>query len=265
MRGLPFAKMSPVRESDMSVSVQEPSFGEELQGFCTVGRKAPLRFRHELKHVANEAEADMLAQRLALVLPRDAHAGSGGRYRVTSLYFETPYDKALRQKLEGIDRREKFRLRYYGSDTSLVKLERKIKANGLCAKQSARLDAAQVRMLLSGSHRFLLDCGDPLCVELYAKMQGELLRPRVVVRYEREAFSSPHGNVRVTIDRSLRTSLSAVDFLEPHAGRVPAADGQAVVEVKYDAYLPDVVRMAVQPLARSAAAYSKYALCRRFD
>ena len=57
----------------------------------------------------------MLASRLGKLFPRDGHAGPDGSYRVTSLYFDTPYDTALREKLDGVDRREKFRLRYYGS------------------------------------------------------------------------------------------------------------------------------------------------------
>ena len=38
-----------------------------------------------------------------------------------------------------------------------------------------------------------------------------------------------------------------------------------VLEVKYDAFLPELVRMAVQVPGRQAAACSKYALSRRFD
>ena len=84
-----------------------------------VSEKPVLKYRHELKHLANEAQADMLSKRFVCLFPRDKNAGEHGRYYVTSVYFEDPFDSALRQKIEGIDRREKFRLRYYGSDTSL--------------------------------------------------------------------------------------------------------------------------------------------------
>ena len=59
-----------------------------------------------------------------------------GSYRVTSLYFDTPYDTALREKLDGVDRREKFRLRYYGELPGFLKLEKKFKVDGLCGKRS---------------------------------------------------------------------------------------------------------------------------------
>ena len=86
-----------------------------------------------------------------------------------------------------------------------------------------------------------------------------------MVRYEREAFSYFPGNVRVTIDRGLRTSLNAIDFLTPFSGRVPVTDGAVVVEVKFDEFLPEVVQLALAPLGQQARAYSKYAFCRRLD
>ena len=230
-----------------------------------VANKTSLKFRHELKHLANEAQADMLSQRLACLFPRDKNAGERGRYYVTSVYFDDPYDAALRQKIEGIDKREKFRLRYYGTDTSFIKLERKIKMQGLCSKQSARLTTEEAAQILNGSYDFLLHREEPVCIDFYSKVQGNLLRPCVVVRYEREAFAYKPGNVRVTIDRGLRSSLNVIDFLTPDVGRVPVTDGAVVVEVKYDEFLPEIVQTAVSPLGQQARAYSKYAFCRRLD
>ena len=225
---------------------------------------SPVRWRHEYKHQISHGEDLVLSQRLRTLFPRDAHAGPDGCYRVTSLYFDTPYDTALREKLDGADRREKFRLRYYGSDTGLIRLEKKSKAHGLCAKRSAVLTHAQAKALLSGDISFLLRDGRALCAELYAKMRGDGLRPKAIVQYDREAFVFAPGNVRLTIDRGVRTGLGRLDFL--NAGLLCArALDTAVLEVKYDEFLPDIVRMAVQTHGLRASACSKYAACRRFD
>ncbi len=74
------------------------------------------------------------------------------------------------------------------------------------------------------------------------------------------------GNVRMTLDRNLRTSLEMPGF-PPPGGAVPLKplESLTVLEVKYDAFFPDLVRMAVQTPDRRAGACSKYALCRRFD
>lgn len=221
--------------------------------------------RHELKHQINLREDLVLSQRLRKLFAHDKHAGPDGFYRVTSLYFDTPYDSALREKIDGVNRREKFRLRYYGEDTSFIRLEKKYKINGLCGKRSARMSAKQVKQVLSGDIHFLLDFGDPLFVEFYSKLKGKGLRPKTIVRYDREAFFYAPGNVRVTLDRDIRTGLGCVDFLNPEIFCLRAMEPGTILEVKYGAFLPELVRMAVQVPGRQATACSKYALCRRFD
>ena len=67
--------------------------------------------RHEFKHQISPGEDLVLSQRLRKLFPHDKHGGPEGSYRITSLYFDTPYDSAYREKLDGVDRREKFRLR----------------------------------------------------------------------------------------------------------------------------------------------------------
>lgn len=223
-----------------------------------------MKLRHELKHSISKGEDQILASRLRKLFQHDKNADSHGSYRVSSLYFDTPTDKALRQKIDGVNCREKFRLRHYNGDVSFIRLEKKYKINGLCGKRSAKVTARQVKQILSGDIAFLLESGDPLLQELYSKMKGQLLAPRTIVTYDREAFLYEPGNVRITIDRNLRTGLNSKDFLNPQLYHAPVSDGVAVLEVKYDEFLPEIVKMAVQ-INRQASAYSKYAVCRRYD
>ena len=221
--------------------------------------------RHELKHQISPPEDLVLSGRLRRLFPHDRHAGADGSYRVTSLYFDTPYDAALREKLDGVDRREKFRLRYYGDDPAWLKLEKKFKVNGLCGKRSARLSREEGERLLAGELDFLLEREEPLLAELYHKLRGSLLAPRTAVCYDREAFLYAPGNVRVTLDRNLRTRKGAAGFLPPAPFPLKPLEDVTVLEIKYDAFLPDLARLAVQVPDRRAGACSKYTLCRRFD
>jgi len=231
----------------------------------TIKEKAPLRFRHEWKHLISPQDDLLISQRLRKLFPHDPHAGSHGFYRVSSLYFDTPYDKALREKVDGVNRREKFRLRHYNDDLSFIRLERKMKSSGLCAKQSARLSLEETRRLLEGDYDFLLQREEPLLIDFYSKLKGQMLRPRTLVVYDREPFLYAPGNVRITLDRNLRTGLASTDFLSPPPFPAPVSDGLTVLEVKYDNFLPEIVQMAVQTPDRRAGAYSKYAVCRRYD
>ncbi len=228
-------------------------------------KKSPRALRHEVKYTINAADAQILSSRLEKLFRRDLHADSHGVYRVSSLYFDTPYDKALRQKLDGVNSREKFRIRYYNADLSFIRLEKKIKQNGLCGKESARLSQEEVELLLNGDYRFLLQRQEPVLLEFYSKLQGQLLRPKTVVTYDREAYLYDPGNVRITIDRRVRTGMASLEFLDPSLPHTDVSEGLPVLEVKYDRFLPEVVQMAVQLPDRRANAYSKYAACRKYD
>lgn len=70
------------------------------------------------------------------MMEQDPHT-QDGKYMIRSLYFDDPSDKALREKLDGVNLREKFRIRYYNRDPSLLHLEKKSKHNSLGTKFSA--------------------------------------------------------------------------------------------------------------------------------
>ena len=75
-------------------------------------------------------------------------------------------------------------------------------------------------------------------------MKTQQLRPRVLVSYVREPYVYAAGNVRVTFDSNIRTSLFQRDFLDGALPDIIATDapGDIILEVKYDAFLPEIIR-----------------------
>lgn len=219
------------------------------------------RYRHEWKHEISLSDCFALRRRLGAVAQMDPHARDG-RYQIRSLYFDTPGDRALREKLDGVDRREKFRIRYYDGDLSLIHLEKKSKLHGLGTKAAAALTQEEARAIVEGDWDWMPGSGRPLVAELYSRMRSQGLRPRTIVDYTREPFIYGPGNVRVTLDYDLRTGLGCTAFWDPACVTVPVPGAAAILEVKWDAYLPDVIRDAVQLPGRRAGAFSKYAACR---
>lgn len=161
-----------------------------------------------------------------------------------------------------MNRREKFRIRLYNYDTSVIFLEKKSKWNNLCSKESTELTEEEVQRLLRGEIMWMKNTDRVLCRELYAKMVGQGLRPKTIVDYTREPFVFAPGNVRVTLDYAIHTGLQCTDFLNPQAVTVPAGEDRILLEVKWDEYLPDIIREAVSLESRRAGAFSKYAQCR---
>lgn len=218
-------------------------------------------FRHEWKHEINISDLIILRQRLRAVAKPDIHAVDG-RYTIRSLYFDNISDKALREKIDGVNRREKFRLRYYNEDLSVIRLEKKSKYDGLGRKQMAILSKEETRALLEGDYGWMLKREDDLLRELYCKIKYQGLGPKTIVEYTREPFVYAPGNVRVTLDYNIRTGLNGTDFLNPSCVTVPAGSAPVILEVKWDAFLPEIIRDAVQLKGRRQGAFSKYAACR---
>lgn len=218
-------------------------------------------YRHEWKHEINQADLLVLRQRLKAVTSPDPHA-IDGKYMIRSLYFDNAADKALREKLDGVSRREKFRIRYYNGDTSVIRLEKKSRTGGLGKKQSVSLTAVQVQDIVNGCVDWMRDSEEGLIHELYAKMRIQGLRPKIIVDYIREPFIFGPGNVRVTLDHDIRTGFRCGEFLNPDCVTVPAGDAPIILEVKWDSFLPDIIRDAVRLPGRRVTAFSKYAQCR---
>ena len=221
----------------------------------------PPRYRHEWKHELNYLDLLSIRQRLRAIMEPDPHA-IDGKYLIRSLYFDNAADKALREKLDGVNAREKFRIRFYNGDSSLIHLEKKSKLNGLGTKYSAPLTAEQAQKIVDGDINWMLSSPHPLIRELFCKMRDQGLRPKTIVDYTREPFIYRPGNVRVTFDYDIRTGLNCTDFLNPDCLTIPAGDAPIILEVKWDEYLPSIIRDAVQTPGRRVTAFSKYAQCR---
>lgn len=221
--------------------------------------------RQELKYILGRGEYAAIVQRCRAVMRPDPHAGSDGSYDITSLYFDDLSDTALMQNYSGVSHREKFRIRFYNRDLSTLHLEKKVKYGGLGTKYSCPMTAGQLQRLLEGDTAWMMATGDGLMQELYLRMKTELLRPKTIVAYRRVPFVYEPGNVRVTFDYDIRSGICSRDILSGSAILVPAAPNTVVMEVKYDEFLPDIIRMIVQEGTPRARAFSKYAACRQYD
>ncbi len=219
------------------------------------------KFRHEWKIEITPSDRIAIRQRMMAVARPDKHA-KNGRYLIRSLYFDNAADKALREKIDGVNLREKFRIRCYNGDSSIIHLEKKSKISGLCNKLSVSLSAEEAQSIVDNRVGWMANDSRELVRELYVKMRAQGLRPKTIVDYTREPFVYGPGNVRVTLDYDIRTGLNCTDFLNADCPTVPAGDAPIILEVKWDAYLPDIIRDAVRLSGRRAGAFSKYAQCR---
>jgi len=224
-------------------------------------------YRHELKYYITLGEYELLRRKLSLTMERDAFAKkNGGEYFIRSLYFDDRDDSAFREKLSGIDERDKFRIRIYDMRDDVIKLECKHKSNGYIKKQSIGLSRKEYEKLISGDRLFLLNRPEPFARRMYLEFAQRALKPAVIVDYTREAFVFPMEDVRVTFDKNVRTGLRSVDMFNAGIPTYPVIDDYGMVlEIKFNRFLPTYIRSLFQLEASQRSAISKYVLCRRFE
>lgn len=223
-----------------------------------------MQFRHEAKHEISKSDVLILRQRLRAVMKADIHT-INGKYEIRSLYFDSPTDKALREKLDGVNIREKYRIRLYNHDPSFIRLERKFKQGDLGYKNSTILTPEMAAAIAAGNIAWMSDSDDKVILGFYTRIRNEGLKAKVIVDYTREPFVFGPGNVRVTLDYNIRTGMGCTDFLNPACVTVPIRDSPCILELKWDNYLPDLIRDAIQLESRRNGAFSKYAASRMYD
>ncbi|MEG0766913.1 MAG: polyphosphate polymerase domain-containing protein [Clostridia bacterium] len=220
------------------------------------------KYRHELKYMINQPERMLLRARFAGVLRRDANTGPSGVYWIRSLYFDDYWNTAYVDKEDGVLARHKYRIRVYNCSDRLIRLERKNKVGQYINKQSAPLTREQTERILAGDYAFLEKSAHPLLQEFYYECTARIMRPRVIVDYDREPFVLPQGDVRITFDQHVRAGMGAFDLFDdalPTVEVVPA--NQVIMEIKFTEFLPSLVRSLLPPRSAELVAASKYVLC----
>lgn len=216
--------------------------------------------RHELKFFIHSAYTTLLNSRLSVSMSRDCHTDKLGKYRIRSLYFEDAAFSCYFDKQNGLEERDKYRIRFYNSDLSYIRLEKKSKRGKMCFKTSEVICREQAETLLK---RDLICDGGALFEEVCRKIRYDSFRPLLFVDYERSAFFHPAGNVRVTLDRNI-TASSFVSSLCDDFPPIPVLEpGMSVLEVKYDDYFPPYLSGLLEDIPKLSASISKYCLSAR--
>lgn len=221
------------------------------------------KFRHELKHYINVSDYLAIRSRLRSIMHIDKNANENNEYKIRSLYFDNVYDKALVEKVIGASKRYKFRIRFYNDNHDFIRLEKKYKIRGLCLKDSEPITKEECEKIINGDIEFLRTSDKKLFVDLYAQMKGQLLRPKTIVDYTREAYIYPIGNVRITFDKSIRTGIHSTNLFDDDLPTIETIDNKYIVlEVKFDEFLPQVIQDIIQVNERRSTSISKYEAAR---
>ncbi|MDD2362372.1 MAG: polyphosphate polymerase domain-containing protein [Oscillospiraceae bacterium] len=220
--------------------------------------KSKNKYRYEFKYLINYQEMYLARQRLSVIMERDEHT-INGVYKIRSLYFDDYWNSAYNQKIIGINNRKKYRIRMYNDDDSFIRLEKKEKVGFSIYKKTAPLTKEETLDIIGGRYEFLLKKDNRLLNEFYYQCVSHVMRPCVIIEYEREPFVNPAGDTRITFDSNVRSSSIFTEFFNP---LLPFAyvfdEGKLVMEVKYTEFLPKYIKDAIPCRSSEYSAVSKF-------
>lgn len=219
-------------------------------------------YRVEDKYNCTAAELVALQSRMEAVLRPDVNEGSPEGYRITSLYFDDFKDSCLRDTEDGVNRRNKYRIRIYNDSLDVIKLEVKTKQDNRILKRSRSISISDMKRLINGDCIEDAASGDDPATLFNLAIRTQGLRPRVIVAYERKAYVYEPGNVRITFDRNVRASGQVGVFGEKNISYDFLQEYDKVLEVKYDEFISDFLLQLLELGNMQQSAYSKYQLCR---
>lgn len=218
--------------------------------------------RQEKKFLVNRESAARLQARLAPVMREDEHNGGLG-YPIRSLYFDTVHDRDYVEKLFGTNPRRKVRLRIYDPRQDFALLELKQKDGDNQLKRSLACSREEARRLVAGDMRWMLDRPEPFAREMYAIMQANCYRPKMVVDYRRRAYVAKENRIRITFDGDIRATESCTDPFDEHLCTHPVFDPfNVILEVKYNGFLLSYIKDQLNSVDKRPLSVSKYCLGR---
>ncbi len=219
--------------------------------------------REENKYYLSKIDSLKVRNKLDNVLKKDALA-SGDSYKVRSLYFDSINNIDYSDKLCGREDRKKIRLRLYGSNSDIIKLEIKKKNCEFQNKISLVINKNDALEIVKGNYKVLYNYFDNEdAIYIYNTMTLGCYRPKVMVEYDRIAYVFNEFNTRITFDYNIKSSESDFDLFKENPNYINILNDSTIMEVKYNGNLVTFVSKILSEFNLNSLSYSKYIEARK--
>ena len=209
-------------------------------------------FRHELKYVINSYQIEILKNNLKSIMKLDSNSKNEQGYFIRSLYFDDYKDTSYYQVVNGISKREKYRIRFYDMNKNYIVFEKKNKENNLGYKDQVVIKEKDIDNIFNGIYPSIYE--NDLKINYY--------KPKIIVDYYRLAYIYEPLNIRITIDSNISCS-SNLNLFDDSINQIPILEkNKAILEVKYDDVLPYFIKQIIMINNLELTSFSKYANAR---
>ena len=230
-------------------------------------------FRYEFKYLVPFNRIDTLRRRIVPFVQEDKFAGrrADHQYVVRSIYYETTGYRSYVEKLAGIERRVKVRIRGYNrpEPESSVFLELKRKHGPFIRKNRAPVLWSELPDLLRDRDverhvrvRRAFELGKEDARQFFYQVIGKGMSPAILIAYERKAyFATFDRRIRLTFDKHIRFRLTQdPGILFEERSLTPLFRSHFVFEVKFYDSLPEWLVDVISEFSLQRQAVSKYTL-----
>lgn len=222
-----------------------------------------MQYRVEKKYICTEQELQILQTRLSALMNYDKNQVTD-RYLIRSMYFDTYDNRFFHENEAGIDNRKKYRIRTYNCEAGNIRLEIKSKLHGYTHKDQCTISKELYEQLSRGQLPKYEKSFEQPMQAFFLEMAQHMLKPVIIIEYERTAFVSEIGNVRITFDRNISASREMTHFFDKNLRKMPLmSGGHHILEVKYDELIPDYINQVLELGRLEQTTFSKYYIARQ--
>lgn len=216
------------------------------------------KYRNELKYFITKYDMIILQNKLRSIMKIDSNVSAKGYYSIKSLYYDDFNDTSFYQVLNGLSKREKYRIRFYDNDANYISIEKKSKINNMTNKRNEKISQEQFWNILNKKDLVISEKNSDLLNEFYEKILFFGYNPKCIIQYDRIPYVYKSGGVRITFDYNISASY---DITTPFVdnNRIPVLeDSFGILEVKYNEFIPEFLRDLLQLKKLNLTSYSKY-------
>ena len=221
------------------------------------------KYRNEIKFIINKDSAEILKNKLSLIMDLDQNSTEDNSYLIRSLYFDDINSTAYYEKMDGVEYRKKYRIRLYNNDTNFIRLECKYKHENKTSKDQILIDKNICDRIIDGSIKDLKIKEENLLTKFIIDSKLNNLIPSIIVDYKRLAYTYPVSEVRVTFDSKIRSGRYNYNLYDEDLSTYKVIDdNEVVLEVKFNEILPESIAIILSTVPMIRQAFSKFAICR---
>lgn len=219
--------------------------------------------RKELKYLLTQEQTQIIKDELEKRLVLDSYCQDDGSYSVYNLYFDTEHDEIINKSLAKPYYKEKLRMRSYGaitSDDDIVFLELKKKIDGVVNKRRATLTYNQAKNFLQNKAipDNLSYINKQVLKEIIVFLNNNQASEKVFLSYERMTYLEDNSNLRITLDKNIRTRRSDIKLQSNDIESELLKDNNHIMEIKCDDSMPLWLTSLLSNLKAYTCGFSKY-------